>query len=99
MVLVRENYRGEEVSQTGTARITGGRNLYFKVKSSLQQYWKYLFDFVHALVKFSAFQGCVPSNFVMEERNYALYSTFEDDFDVTPLRSPNREALLSKLFV
>lgn len=32
MILVRENYLGEKVSQTGTGRVTGGRNLYFKVK-------------------------------------------------------------------
>lgn len=31
MVLVRENYRGEKVSQIGTGRLTGGRNLYFRV--------------------------------------------------------------------
>ncbi|VBB32450.1 unnamed protein product [Acanthocheilonema viteae] len=70
-VLVRENYRGEKVSQTGTGRVTGGRNLYFK--------------------------GCVPSNFVMEKRDYALCSTFEDDFDFTPSRSLSKEALLTPL--
>uniref|UniRef100_A0A0R3RY32 TATA box-binding protein-associated factor RNA polymerase I subunit B n=1 Tax=Elaeophora elaphi TaxID=1147741 RepID=A0A0R3RY32_9BILA len=71
MVLVRENYRGEKVSQIGTGRITGGRNLYFK--------------------------ECVPSNFVMDKRDYALCSTFEDDFDFTPSRSLSKEALLTPL--
>ncbi|CAG9537527.1 unnamed protein product [Cercopithifilaria johnstoni] len=71
VVLVRENYRGEKVSQTGTGRITGGRNLYFK--------------------------GCVPNNFVREKRDYALCSTFEDDFDFTPSRSLSKEALLTPL--
>ncbi|VDK89015.1 unnamed protein product, partial [Litomosoides sigmodontis] len=71
MILIRENYLGEKVSQTGTGRITGGRNLYFK--------------------------GCVPSNFIMEKRDYALCSTFGDDFDFTPSRSLRKEALLTPL--
>ncbi|VDN85650.1 unnamed protein product [Brugia pahangi] len=71
MLFVRENYRGEKVSQIGNGRLTGGRNLYFR--------------------------GCVPSNFIMEKRDYALLSTFEDDFDFTPLRSLNKEALLTPL--
>ncbi|EJD76549.1 hypothetical protein LOAG_06896, partial [Loa loa] len=68
MVLVRENYRGEKVSQIGTSRLTGGRNLYFR--------------------------GCVPSSFIMEKRDYALLSTFEDDYDFTASRSLSKEALL-----
>ncbi|EJW88015.1 hypothetical protein WUBG_01076 [Wuchereria bancrofti] len=71
MLFVRENYRGEKVSQIGSGRLTGGRNLYFR--------------------------GCVPNSFIMEKRDYALLSTFEDDFDFTPLRSLSKEALLTPL--
>ncbi|MCP9265310.1 SAGA-associated factor 29 [Dirofilaria immitis] len=71
MVLVRENYRGERISQIRTGRLTGGRNLYFR--------------------------GCIPNNFIMEKRDYALFSTFEDDFDSVPSQNLNKEALLTPL--
>uniref|UniRef100_A0A915Q2Z8 TATA box-binding protein-associated factor RNA polymerase I subunit B n=1 Tax=Setaria digitata TaxID=48799 RepID=A0A915Q2Z8_9BILA len=43
------------------------------------------------------FKGCVPSNFIMEECDYPLFTTFEDDFDLSSLRSLEKEALLTPL--
>ncbi|VDK39084.1 unnamed protein product [Gongylonema pulchrum] len=43
------------------------------------------------------FRRCVPSHFLMEDRDYALFSTFEDDFEPKPTESLEKEALLTPL--
>ncbi|VDN02915.1 unnamed protein product [Thelazia callipaeda] len=42
------------------------------------------------------FKGCVPDHFVMDESDYSLYSSFEDDCDSKYMQSLDKEALLSK---
>ncbi|VDK30089.1 unnamed protein product [Gongylonema pulchrum] len=39
----------------------------------------------------------VPSHFLMEDHDYALFSTFEDDFEPIPTENLEKEALLSTM--